>query len=130
MERELQRILFESHPEWFELGPQPLKAQEFKGFECGDGWYLIIQKLLTEIEKVVGTDPLFAINEVRERGGGLRVYTAGVDGKDAKVVWELIDMAEEESLEVCEICGGEGKMVGGFHPRVRCEKCKEMKKYE
>jgi len=76
------------------------------GFECGDGWYEILEQLLDHIDsyfkhKHKGVPEGFCIAQIKEKFGGLRVYCDGADD----VVHELINFASTLSYRTCEFCG-------------------------
>jgi len=89
------------------------------GFECGEGWYLILKNLFEAISKL-DLPESFEILQVKEKFGGLRVYTnSSTDEVDA-----LIDKAEEESLITCEVCGAFAKpSTRGGWVKTICENC-------
>lgn len=74
------------------------------GFECGDGWFEILDNLMDKI-KEVDTDRSVSVHQVKEKFGGLRFYIEG--GNDE--VDKLISEAEEKSFKTCEVCGKPGK---------------------
>jgi len=100
----------------------------FKGnfyFECGDGWFYLLHKLCTDIEKEckrLGVEdkdwPL--ASQVKQKFGSLRfyMYTAPTS------VWDMISTAESESQNVCETCGQKGESVdkGGWI-NTSCKAC-------
>jgi hypothetical protein len=113
MNEKLEKKLSEKYPILYRYTSEktkPLIPMIF-GFECGDGWYNIIDKLSAEIEKynkvVMESDipeddkyPVIAF-QVKEKFGGLRFYVGGAP----EFIHELITKAENESYEVCENCG-------------------------
>ena len=95
------------------------------GFECGGGWYDIIDDLCQKIQNHVDAgkcDQVEAV-QVKEKFGGLRFY---VDGGDDKV-YEWIDVAEDESTKTCEYCGSSDHVSQskGSWINTRCKKCME-----
>ena len=106
MKQELQKTLFEKYPEFFEYlkNEEPLiRPMEF-GFECGDGWYTIIEGLMRSIQTYIQTekkDIAIDLLQVKEKFGGLRFYI--YEGDD--YINELIRLTEELSYETCEFCG-------------------------
>jgi hypothetical protein len=80
---------------------KPLIPMVF-GFECGDGWFDIIYNLSAKISKL---DPDCRAMQVKEKFGGLRFYTGGVNIDVSDEVWKVIDEAEEMSYMTCEKCG-------------------------
>jgi|ERR1019366_4638319 hypothetical protein len=87
------------------------------GFECGDGWYKIIDELSAVLEALivewVKNDPENSehyprASQVKEKYGTLSFYmTSGTDEMDA-----FIRTAEIQSSNTCERCGKPGKMRG------------------
>lgn len=83
-------------------------------FECADGWSAPVEAMLAELAPVVaGTD--FAIVQVKEKFGGLRVYWQGK--VDAPAVRAIIERAEEVAGRTCEVSGRPGQLVnnGGWY---------------
>lgn len=44
------------------------------GFECGDGWFQIIDECLTSILSVLGEKDIFEVTQIKEKLGTLRIY--------------------------------------------------------
>lgn len=76
------------------------------GFECGDGWFKLIEDLCFKIERL--NIPHLHVHQVKEKFGGLRFYTGPVQAEPGKALWYLITTAEDLSMEVCELCGKSG----------------------
>lgn len=90
------------------------------GFECGDGWYTIIDetcRLLSQHEPLAGA----RFVQVKEKYGTLRVYLSHQDDYADGV----IDMAEALSSRTCEVCGQPGKSNDRGWIMTRCEGCRE-----
>jgi len=107
-------ILYQGH-EW----PLTQNLMAF-GFECGDGWFKIIDQLsadITLLDEKNGTTTIAV--QVKEKFGALRFYVEF--GSDA--VYDLIDAAEEESLKTCEMCGEPGELRGVGWVSTMCDKC-------
>jgi hypothetical protein len=68
------------------------------GFECGDGWFDLIDELSRQICEL---SPMTKAFQVKEKYGTLRFY---VDGGES-VVFDIIDDFEECSGKICEECG-------------------------
>jgi hypothetical protein len=89
-----------------------------KPFECGDGWYSILEELGLELE---GTKKPITILQIKEKFGTLRVY---LDPSDP-AVQSAVDYAEEQSARVCEKCSKPGSLCrspyGWF--RTLCVEC-------
>lgn len=104
------------------------------GFECGDGWYDIIDALCGTIQNHLNwkrscaefkalTDVEWAeshqavATQVKEKWGGLRFY---IDNGD-DFVRGAIALAESLSLRTCEACGSPGSRRGGGWVRTLCD---------
>ena len=121
---------------------------EYKGqlmpfwFECGDGWFTIVDKLCANIMghieqqkssldfrkkrgEVVEDSEYEQIEvkvaQVKEKFGGLRFYIYGGDN----YVRGMIRFAESMSFVTCEFCGKAGKLGGKGWYRTLCESCRE-----
>jgi hypothetical protein len=97
------------------------------GFECGDGWFKLIDQLSADITAIDKESETIAI-QVKEKYGGLRFYIQG--GTD--VIFDRIDEAEELSLKTCERCGEPGTLRGTGWVYTMCERCwdKKLKSHE
>lgn len=73
------------------------------GFECGDGWFDIIDKLCFALMADTEGQPPVA-SQVKEKFGTLRFYVN--DATDYQ--YELIDRAGKLSAHTCEVCGAPG----------------------
>ena len=76
------------------------------GCFCGNGWFKLIDELLTDIESL-NPDESIKVDQIKEKFGGLRIYLNhyGEDDKIADQILDLIGMAEVYSTAVCESCG-------------------------
>ena len=91
-------------------------------FNCGPGWYDIIDRLLTDLFHLGWNGQVF---QVKEKFGGLRFYI----GEGTEEIFNRIDQAEKESLVTCEHCGEEGSAGGnGFWIKTLCPKHMELYK--
>lgn len=97
------------------------------GFECGEGWFEIIENLFLSIEAYSrelldqgrSIDTLPSAAQIKQKWGTLCIY---IDNTDEHIETLLLT-ARKRSFVTCEICGKAGKLVvDGFY-RVRCEKC-------
>jgi len=94
------------------------------GFECDDGWYDLLDKLMENIERV-DINKQVKIHQIKEKLGGLRFYTSGTPiiidvlnqgsiemGKstDGEKIDEYIHEAENKSYKICEVCGKPGRL--------------------
>jgi hypothetical protein len=83
--------------------------QRLFGFDCGDGWFLLIDGACELIQRHIesdGTQQLRAL-QVKQKFGGLRFYYQ--HGSDYAAA--VVDLTESLSPYICEICGALGKPV-------------------
>lgn len=89
------------------------------GFDCGDGWYLLINTLCANIQNHIDWQnreekrvEQVVASQVKEKYGTLRFYYDGGDD----YVRGLVSMAEAMSAQICEACGmpGENHSDGGW----------------
>ncbi|MDQ6971047.1 MAG: hypothetical protein Q9M30_00210 [Mariprofundaceae bacterium] len=104
MNQELTQKLCDEFPELYLSRDKPMRERAMCfGFECGDGWFDLIERLSADIMALStreGIEPPKVV-QVKQKFGGLRYY---IDGG----TWEMnarIEEAEEESITVCEVCG-------------------------
>jgi hypothetical protein len=93
------------------------------GFECGDGWFPILNQLMGNIqhhidwknrkEEVVAQ---VTLDQVKEKFGTLRFYYSGGDD----YISGLVSMAESMSGVTCETCGKPGTSTGGGWIKTAC----------
>jgi hypothetical protein len=91
-----------------------------RGFECGDGWASLLDRLsakITEFDKLNGTQTI--ATQVKEKYGTLRFYIESAP--DA--LYDIIDDAEDESAKTCEDCGKPGELRDGSWVRTLCDDC-------
>ncbi len=143
MKNELQLKLYEKYPKLFRQKDLPMTDTLMCwGFECGDGWYWLIDNLCHSIQDYCdnSNDSIRSINkdkglteeqmdtllyqveavQVKEKFGGLRFYISG--GND--MIYGMIHLAEEMSYRICEKCGSteDVKQTGGWIKSL-CPKC-------
>lgn len=131
MDEELERDLVDSYPDIFavydidpEANDTPTPAFALYGFECGNGWYDIIDSLCAYINR---TDADVTVSQVKEKFGGLRFYHNGIQAdseREMHAVSGAIQQAQEMSFRVCETCGcpAEQSRENGWI-RTRCDDC-------
>ena len=104
------------------------------GFECGDGWYGIIDTLCCEIQNHIDWKSRNASDEekdclqvvadqVKEKFGTLRFYYTGGD----ETIEGMVSMAEGLTKKTCEDCGCPGSSRGGGWIRTLCDTCDNKK---
>lgn len=101
------------------------------GFECGNGWYNIIDKLCSCIQNYITGNELeqVIVTQVKEKFGGLRFYAHNTDDLIEGMIW----FAEYLSRRTCEECGEPGKRREiRMWVRTLCDKCykEEVKKWK
>jgi hypothetical protein len=86
-------------------------------FECGDGWYDLIDALCSSLQNASGNaTPQVVVVQVKEKLGSLRFYAKGQNAKQAG----MIELAEVMSARICEVCGGRGRLRNSGWLRTRC----------
>ncbi|ADG18186.1 conserved hypothetical protein [Paraburkholderia atlantica] len=87
------------------------------GFECGDGWYDLLNALCLNLQHATkrGASQVVAI-QVKEKFGGLCFYANGLDAEQAG----MIELAETMSKQLCEVCGNRGKTIRIVGIKTRC----------
>lgn len=97
----------------------PILADCFE-FECGDGWLDLIHSLSEAISShAMSVGLQVAAVQVKEKYGVLRFY---VDVGDEEI-FRLIDVAEEASELICEVCGLPGGLTQDRWLTTRCGEC-------
>jgi len=94
------------------------------GFECGDGWFDILDQLMANIQKHIDLKekqglsiPQVVVDQVKEKFGTLSFYYTGGD----EYIFGLVSMASSMSGVTCEACGKPGKQTGDSWIKTRCE---------
>jgi hypothetical protein len=97
-------------------------------FECGPGWFELLDELCHLLERMIRYSKTLPINEgegpcvvqIKEKYGALRFYMNSATDD----IYAEIDKAEEKSHKICEVCGKVGKMkTENNWMSVRCEEC-------
>ena len=95
------------------------------GFECGDGWYDLLNMLCINIQTHCEYNPdipQVVAMQVKEKYGTLRFYAHGGD----EYISGVISMAELMSGSICESCGNKGTKRYGDWVRTRCNSCERV----
>lgn len=122
MNPELDKVLCKKYSKIFAQRSSPMtETLMCWGFECGDGWYWLIDNLCHSIQGYVDSrnDGVKIRNkarskeeepeaeweveavQVKEKFGELRFYIHGGDD----MVHGMIHLAEDMSWNICEVCG-------------------------
>lgn len=105
------------------LEAYPNLYKELKYFECGDGWYNLIEELSYKLEELIlrykefNSEYLPYAEQVKEKYGCLSFYmsTSTCD------MGELTHKARITSQRICEVCGEKGELIRDGYYRVRCQ---------
>ena len=127
MNEQNTKTLYDRYPEIFRQKDLPITQSCMAfGFECGDGWFSIVDELCAQIMNHVhnvnrnlahrqkkGDDldkrplPVPEAVQAKEKFGTLRFYVTAFDD----YMYGAIDMAEGLSAKTCEVCGHPGKLM-------------------
>ena len=123
MRKELDEELCKKYPEIFKDRYADMRTTAMCwGFDCGDGWYNIIDAVCAQIKNReydnnnVDWLSVFA-TQVKEKYGTLRFYYTGGDD----FVDGVVSMAESISATTCETCGAPGKLRKGGWLKTLCD---------
>lgn len=132
MREELDKKLVEKYPKIFANRHGDMRETLMCwGFECGDGWYNIIDQLCANIQHYTDWNnenrakgfkqykevtQVIAV-QVKEKFGTLRFYYDGGDDK----IDGMVRMAEAMSAVMCEECGAPGYQRSGGWIRTLCD---------
>ena len=104
------------------------------GYECGKGWYPLIEKTLDKIEAALPPEMKddFQVLQIKEKWGMLTIYTSS----ETEEIEKILKEATAESCKICEHCGNPANLVveHGWYVTI-CPDClnkmrDERKKYE
>ena len=121
MSPEKTEILIQKYPSIF---------SNLKYFECGDGWFDIIDKLCSLLDQEAKNEAYRlpeeeamlnypVASQVKEKFGGLRFYIYGGNER----MRGMISMAENFSFKICEGCGNKGSKKGKGWLYTMCNPC-------
>ena len=138
MKQEFDKLLCERYPKMMVNRDKDMKETCMCwGFECGDGWFNILDQLMGNIQHHIDWNnknfekgykqykevPQVTLDQVKEKFGTLRFYYSGGDD----TVDGMVRMAESMSAVTCEECGNPGKQVGGGWITTLCKTHAEIK---
>ena len=102
-------------PVWLPASFYPPGYTREQALESVDiGWHELINKAFDKLESI--TDIIIVIDQVKEKYGGLRIYTSTMYEEFDKFVIEL----ETESYKICETCGEAGELRGAGWYKTLC----------
>jgi hypothetical protein len=142
MKQELDELLCNKYPKMMVNRDKPMTETTMCwGFECGDGWFDLIDQLMGSIQNHIDWQnrkeevvQLVTVDQVKEKFGTLRFYYTGGDD----YISGMVSLAESMSGTICEGCGSKARInwpePGGW-VRTICESCDdkrsaEWKKYQ
>lgn len=116
MKQELDELLCKKYPKMFVNRNASMEETAMCwGFECGDGWFTLIDELCGDIQSYIDNNsrgdrniPQVTVDQVKEKFGTLRFYYEGGNDLIHGMVW----FAESMSGKICEVCGNPGKTHG------------------
>ena len=123
MKQERDKLLCEKYPKMMVNRNKPMQETCMCwGFECGDGWYNILDQLMGNIQHHIDWNnknfekgytqykqvPQVTLDQIKEKFGTLRFYYTGGDD----VIDGMVRMAESMSGVTCEECGNSGTTGG------------------
>ena len=132
MKQELDKLLCEKYPKMLVNRNKPMtETCMCWGFECGDGWFQILDSLMGNIQHHIDWNnknfekgykqykqvPQVTLDQVKEKFGTLRFYYTGGDD----VISGMVRMAESMSAVTCEQCGNPGTTGGQGWITTLCE---------
>ena len=97
-----------------------LFEERFWGFDCNDGWYDLLDEMLSKIQHYQ-----IKIVQIKEKFAQLRVYTEHIDEE----VEKIIEIYEDRSIKTCEICGKRGEIRNTGWIRTLCNSCYAKKHF-
>lgn len=110
MSPELDAKLCAAYPSLYrERGASMQESCMHWGFECGDGWYDLLDNLSKKLT-ALSTD--IVAQQVKEKFGTLRFYTGGISDENRDKAYDYIEEAERLSMHTCEMCGHGGELSG------------------
>jgi hypothetical protein len=127
MKQELDKLLCEKYPKMMVNRNKDMQETCMCwGFECGDGWFNILDQLMGNIqhhidwknkkEEVVAQ---VTLDQVKEKFGTLRFYYTGGDD----IIDGMVRMAESMSGVTCEECSAPAQTRGPGWIRTICDPC-------
>jgi len=125
MKQELDEYLCKVYPKMMVNRNKPMtETCMCWGFECGDGWFQILNQLMGNIQNHIDWKnrngevvTQVTLDQVKEKFGTLRFYYTGGDD----VIDGMVRMAESMSGVTCEVCGKPGTSTGGGWIKTVCK---------
>lgn len=99
--------------------PVMFSDENLREIECLSGWNRLIEGLCGVMQahlKAHSDVPQVIVHRVKEKWGDLRFIFSGGDD----FCRTAADMTQQQSLEICEVCGMPGELTGDRWVSVRC----------
>ncbi len=127
MNKENTKKLYEKYPKIFAQKDLTIQQSCMPwGFECGDGWFDLIDKLCDALQFHTDRNNYSQVEatQVKEKFGTLSFYTNGIDD----YLRGYISFAELMSASICETCGTNQNVTQtkGWIKTI-CKECLEKK---
>lgn len=87
-----------------------------KGWAIGDGWVPLVEECIEKLTHMCENFDI-QITQIKEKFGELRIYIES--GTDE--MFDLIDLYEQMSLHICEVCGEPGEKRTGSYLQILCD---------
>jgi hypothetical protein len=137
MKQELDKLLCERYPKMMVNRNKNMQETCMCwGFECGDGWFNILDQLMGNIQHHIDWKQQqkekfnrgegctqVTLDQVKEKFGTLRFYYTGGDDE----INGMVRMAESMSGVTCEECGNGGERRGGGWVHTYCTPCEQAR---
>jgi len=127
MNQELDNILYHRYPKIFpDRHGDPAENGMCWGFQCGDGWFDIIDGLCAEITRQIkaGAMPPVVATRVKEKSGYLRFYIRDHFNRDANPqAHRLIELAQQQAERTCQQCGRPVELTDAQRWAAMCPAC-------
>jgi len=134
MKQELDELLCKKYPKMMVNRLKPMmETCMCWGFECGDGWYNILNQLMGNIQHHIDWKnknsevvAQVTLDQVKEKFGTLRFYYTGGDDE----ISGMVRMAESMSGVMCEECSAPAETHGPGWIRTICKPCEEQREID
>lgn len=110
----LQNLLHQEYPTLYTNRPNSKKTV----FECGDGWFTLID---TVSDLIVKRSSITFIEQIKGTYGSLSVNISGYAPADYDYIFGIASMSYWLSQIICEKCARKGTMFNTFGVTARCE---------
>ena len=130
MTQKLEQILVDKYPKILkDYNGDPMLTCMAYGIDTGDGWFKLLDELMEKMQCLCDAwttaerEVQVVAAQIKSKYASLRFYVDihGATDAESKIIYDLIDAAEQQSLATCEECGACGNVnTKGWH-RVLCD---------